>query len=248
MKPTKILWIDVETTGLDSRKNSITQLSIIYDEHPLIERKNFFVRPLRGAEIDPVALQIQGKTLDDLAQYPPIDEVFPQLVEFLDRHIDRYDPDDKAIFGGFNARFDYDFISSWYSRATALLNMPDRNKYGIGVYVRSVFLDPLPILHLAHARGLISLPSYRLQSVCDHLGIPLMAHDSMSDIRATRHLFIRLHEAIPYFRIPAFTYSQYRAENPDLSPDQLRSGSMSRQPDCIDDLRDRFSPERFNDH
>jgi DNA polymerase-3 subunit epsilon len=248
MKPTKILWIDVETTGLDSRKNSITQLSIIYDEHPLIERRNFHIKPLPGSEIDPIALQVQGKTADEIDKYPVIEEVFPQFLDFMDSHIDRYDPGDKAIFGGFNARFDYDFISSWYSRATAILNMPDRNKYGIGVYVRSVFLDPLPILHLAHARGLISLPSYRLQSVCDHLGIPLMAHDSMSDIRATRHLFIRLHEAIPYFRIPAFTRSQYRAENPDLSPDQLCSGSMSAHSVDIDDLRELFSPGARDEH
>jgi len=37
-------------------------------------------------------------------------------------------------------------------------------------------------------QGQLSLPNYKLQTVCEHFGVQIDAHDALSDIKATREL------------------------------------------------------------
>ena len=49
-------------------------------------------------------------------------------------------------------------------------------------------IDPLGVLYFMDGMGKISLPNYKLETVCDHFGIKIDAHDAISDIRATKQL------------------------------------------------------------
>ena len=72
----KLFFYDLETTGLDSQKNAIHQISgkIIIDG---VEKTtfNFKVRPFNGALIEETALKIGGVTEEQIMQYPSCHEL-----------------------------------------------------------------------------------------------------------------------------------------------------------------------------
>ncbi len=181
----KVLYCDVETTGTNPSIHGIIQIGAILEiDGIVVEEFNLKCAPHKGAAISPDALEISGTDKGELEGRMSSMEAYREFREFLLRHIEQYDKEDKCYPAGYNIRFDLNFIQEWFRH--------HGDKYGIGSFINWRMLDPLPLLFIKDFTGSLSLPDYRLETVCRHFGIALQAHDAMSDIRATRTLLINL--------------------------------------------------------
>lgn len=187
----KIMFIDLETGGLDSEKNSITQISgliIVGGEQKLTF--NFYVKPNPNLITDENALKIQGKTLDDFKSSIYEDEkvVYDKLLKIMNEFIDPFNKEDKFYIGGYNVKFDISFIESLFKRY---------NNYYLHSYIKPSTLDPLNIIPTLQIIGYLpQLKNNKLETWCEYFNIDIKAHDSLSDIIATKKLWIKLAKMI----------------------------------------------------
>lgn len=113
----KLGFLDTETTNLNPLIGEITEVSVIIDNGET--RKNMGkislkFRPEKWDNIDPKALEATGKSIEDLEAYPDRDESFLKLVTFLEKHVNKYDRDDKMYAVAHNLWFDYNWLRALF--------------------------------------------------------------------------------------------------------------------------------------
>ena len=178
----KILWIDVETSGIDWNKNCILQLSALVEiERKVVEEYNAFMKPFKGDTISKEALNVTGITVDQLKTFRNPVEVLSEFKQMMEKYVNPYDKMDKFILGGKNFNFDRNFIKRWFEKCE-------------DEYFWSWFHFPYLDIEQELARVMLFetdlvLPNYQLKTVCELLDIQLDAHNSLSDIKATREIF-----------------------------------------------------------
>ena len=187
----KILYIDCETTGTDPIKNDIIQISLIIEVNNVIKEKhNIFMQPYRYDNINPTALEIQNRTVQEIKAYPTPDDGYKKIISVFNSYIDRYDKKDKFDYVGYNVHFDINFLFQFFKR--------NNNPY-LFSYIGNK-IDVYGLLQFLVATNKINdmnhLPNLRLQTVCDAFGVHIEAHDSMSDVEATRELFKKIDKKI----------------------------------------------------
>lgn len=190
-EPLKVLYADVETTGLDPLQHDIVQLALIVEiDGKIVEEREWFMQPKRFDNIEPKALETNGLTIEKLKSFPLQKDVFPTIPEMLDKYVDRYDRYDKFWLAGYNVRFDVSFIGELFRK--------NANDY-LGSYIRWQDIDILYLNYIHAFLGTHNLPNYRLETVAKFYGIKHDAHDALSDAKAVRelvHLFL-----MPYRRV-----------------------------------------------
>ena len=183
----KIIFIDTETGGVNPEKAALIQLSgIIRIDKKDVEKFNFFIKPFENSEVNEKALEVQGRTLEELKtdKYVEEKEVYKQFVNLLDKYIDKYDRTDKFIVAGYNVRFDVDILKAFFQR--------HGNNF-LFSYLDSSMLDPLYSIRLLQIAEILPiLENNKLETWCKHFGIELKAHDSLEDIEATKKLIGKL--------------------------------------------------------
>ena len=183
----KIIFIDTETGGVNPEKAALIQLSgIIRIDKNDVEKFNFYIKPFENSEVTEKALEVQGRTLEELKtdKYVEEKEVYKQFINLLDKYIDKYDRTDKFIVAGYNVRFDVDILKAFFQR--------HGNNF-LFSYLDSSMLDPLYSIRLLQiAEVLPVLENNKLETWCKHFGIELKAHDSLEDIEATKKLIGKL--------------------------------------------------------
>ena len=183
----KIIFIDTETGGVNPEKAALIQLSgIIRIDKKDVEKFNFYIKPFENSEVTEKALEVQGRTLEELKtdKYVEEKEVYKQFINLLDKYIDKYDRTDKFIVAGYNVRFDVDILKAFFQR--------HGNNF-LFSYLDSSMLDPLYSIRLLQiAEVLPVLENNKLETWCKYFGIELKAHDSLEDIEATKKLIGKL--------------------------------------------------------
>ena len=186
---TKLLFLDTETTGIEPSLHGLIHAAGIIDEVQVsggilapkeLDRFDLKCQPFRGKKITDKALEIQGLTKADLEARPEPKGVYAQLLPIFDKHIDRYKREDKFILVGQNPKFDYDFLDQWFK--------DNSNEY-FYAYVDYHLVDIAVFTTVWKLLGRINVPDTKLATVAKHFGLPLTAHDAMSDIEATRKIF-----------------------------------------------------------
>ena len=179
----KILWTDTETGGFDPLKNPLLELAAIVEiDNEVIDEFSIQFHPLSGQIIHPKALEVNGKTEEEISQYPPHEISMLNLKRRLEQHVNKYHVEDKFIMAGYNVGFDAGFVRNAFHD----------NFYGS--YFFSCNLDVYSeIAKLVASIGL-RLPNYKLGTVCDAFDIQIDAHNASSDIKATRSLFYKCQE------------------------------------------------------
>lgn len=177
----KVLYFDVETTGLDSKIDQIVQLSYIIEVDNVVEiERNILICPQNIDYISDEVLKILGKTQSEIFMYPDTaSSALIMLENDLSKYCDKYDKLDKYYYGGYNVRFDIEFLRQLFES--------QGDKY-FGSWFNGMELDPLPILRFLDFKDKINLLDYKLSTVCEHFRIELQAHDALSDVKATREL------------------------------------------------------------
>jgi DNA polymerase-3 subunit epsilon len=186
----KTLYIDFETTGLQSWKHGIVQVAAIMDldgqEVDVFESR---VKPDKSCQIEDQALAVSGVTREQLETFPDEYDVLVQFRAFLDKHKGKTG---KLVFAGYNSPFDMDFARAWFSR-----HFDDT--------FRDRFYNPdMDVMRLAFHRlapERHKMVNFRLGTVARRVlgdadfeywtgGKDL--HDAMVDIRLTRALHLAL--------------------------------------------------------
>lgn len=176
----KILYFDVETTGIDPKRNGVFQISgMIEVGGQVLKEFNFFCQPPEGTEISSKALEVTGKTVDDLWSYPVPAEAYNKLTFEMSRFVDKYDTKDKFYPCAYNGQFDLEFVNQFF--------IQNGDQY-FGSWQNWQLIDPLPMVRMLSYAGELSLPDHKLSTVAKYFGIEIDAHDAMSDIKATREL------------------------------------------------------------
>lgn len=178
----KILWVDVETTGLDPVRHGIWSLSAII-EIDGVEVATFDERcnPV-GAELDAIALEIGCVTEEEINGFQSDRELYAKFTSFLSKHITKFDRNDKAVMAGMCVDFDDRFLRALFAK------MGDKFlgswKYPDMIDVRGLAIDALATVR--HR-----MESFKLESIADALGIAdgHCFHKSLDDLRVTRRAY-----------------------------------------------------------
>jgi len=202
----KILWCDVETTGLDCNRNGIVQIAFLMDiggivvdslvcnVQPFDEDMTGFTLQDDGPELNynevkqnietmgELRLPASNIKVSQLLTHITPKEAYGRITAFLNKYIDKYDKLDKAWFGGYNSQFDLNFVKRFFIK--------NGDEY-LGSYINWRVLDPMYILYNKDYRAEPGerLDSMKLKDVCIHYELEHIPHDPMSDIKATRKLW-----------------------------------------------------------
>lgn len=180
----KLFFCDLETTGLDPAKHAIHQMSgALMVDGKIVEEFNYLIRPPEGSFISREALEVCGKTIDQLRTYPSESEQHHRLLAMLGRHIEKRNKTDKALWVGYNANFDVGFARKLFERQ-------DDKFFGSWFWSAPV-LDLLPIMGFLFPSLRAGLPNFKLGTVADALGIKPSGelHDAKVDIDICVEMF-----------------------------------------------------------
>ncbi len=157
--------IDLETTGLHLRQNRIIEIGAVkVVEGRIVDRYTTFVNPAR--KLEERIVELTGIRDQDLEDAPEMDQVFPQIMKFLE---------DLPLLGH-RVMFDYSFL-----KKEAENRRVPFEKEGI---------DTLKIAQ----KYLPALEHRSLDYLCEYYGIPHQAHRALADAEATSILYHKLAE------------------------------------------------------
>ncbi len=181
----KLIFFDLETTGVNPGKNGIHQISgqIVIDG-VVKESFDFHVQPNPKAIIEDEALKVAGVTREQVMAYPPMREVYNQFVGMLAKYVNKYDKKDKFFLVGYNnAAFDNQFLRGFF------LQNGD-NYFGSWFWSNTLDVMVLATAFLATRRP--DMENFKLSTVAKTLGIEVKddsLHNAMYDIDLTKAIF-----------------------------------------------------------
>lgn len=177
----KIMYVDVETTGLKRDKHSIWQIAGIISDGGKEEEFNITMAPYTDEPLSDVALEICGITKEKLYGFQPASAAYIQFTSLIKKYINPFDKTDKLYFCGYNADFDSDFVRNFL--------MYNGDKY-FGSYFWYPVLDVMQLASWYYVGKRQEFENFKLSTVYKKvLGKPLIgSHDAFEDIKATREL------------------------------------------------------------
>ena len=184
VKSSKTFWFDLETTGLDEKKCAIWQLAGIVEIDGNVEEE-FELRfaPHEGASFEEGAMKVGGWTREELMERPHRNEGYRELKERWEFYVNKFKREDKFVPGGYNVSFDLNFLYEFFKR--------HKDNY-LNSYIYTCPIDVRTLVGMWVRKSGMQFQNFKLETVCGRFGIPIDAHDAMSDIRATRQLFVAL--------------------------------------------------------
>lgn len=182
---TKILFFDLETTGLDDVINGIHQLGgCIEIDGVVVEEFDFKIKPAKHLFIEDEALKVSGITRETIETYESESLVYQKFITMLSKHINKFDKQDKAFLSGWNnIHFDNRFLREFFIRQGDKF-------FGSWFWSNSIDVMVLASEYLKHERP--DMPNFKLVTVAREL-LPEIdeskAHDANYDIEMTRGIY-----------------------------------------------------------
>jgi len=181
----KIVFFDIETTGVNPAKHGIHQISgCIEVGGEVKERFNFKVKPNKNALIEDEALIVGNVTREQILSYPEMITVYNDLVETLALHCDKFNKTDKYFLCGYNnASFDNQFLRGFF--------LQNGDKY-FGSWFWSNSLDVMVLASEFLKKRRSEMPDFKLKTVASELGFKIdesRLHDAEYDIELTRAIY-----------------------------------------------------------
>lgn len=160
---TEYIALDLETTGLDPKKNKIIEIAAVHVKDGMVtERYQTLLNP--GWKLPERITELTGITNEELLDAPMIGERLGEFLEFVR----------DFVIVGHSVMFDYSFLKR------AAVNQ--------GLVFEAKAIDTLKIAR----KYLAELPGRNLHALCLYYGIEHRAHRALSDAEATHELLIRL--------------------------------------------------------
>ena len=162
----KILWFDVETTGLDPARHGIWQLAFLIEiDGKVVRECNFKMNPTE-VEYDEKALEIGNVTRKELEKEEYQSTVFARVLGIFREYISPFDKSDKFIPAGYNIKkFDIPFLFAWWER--------NHDPY-LGAFLHFAHIDPGALVGaLAGFTGYELPKQLKLGQLCKEFGVSL---------------------------------------------------------------------------
>lgn len=176
----KVLYFDTETTGLDAAKNDVIQIAgAVEIDGEVKEEFCFFCQPHNWNTVEQSALDIQGRTIEDLKTFGPARKMHGDLIRIFEKYVDRFNKLDKFMPAGQNVRFDIDFMYQFFKKCG--------DPYFFS-WISPIPLDLLPLTTALKFKGIIKPENLKLGTIAAEFGLKFEAHDALEDIRVTRQL------------------------------------------------------------
>lgn len=174
---------DVETTGLDSRKNDVIELSLYRLSDNI--QKTWHLKPINLDNIDAAALRINGHKIENLLHktaegrdlYKEPNKVIVEIENWI---MEDGAPSDNRVLCGQNIYFDKDMLEQLWTKCNARDSFPFGRRY----------LDTMMIeFFLNYCEGSM-LQGYSLANLTKKYGIKnTKAHTADADTLATKEVF-----------------------------------------------------------
>jgi len=195
----KLIFIDVETTGVNPECNGLTQISgCVQVDNDIMESFDYFVRPFPQDVIESTALEVTG--IDRRQFLPPEHpehlavpgqlfedpkEIYVRMHSLFKKYVDQYDKSDKFQFVGYNAHsFDMPFMRRFWEK---------NNDRFFGSWFWYPCLDVMLVWAQILQPVRHELSNFKLATVAKYSGIDVdesRLHDSQYDIELTRELWL----------------------------------------------------------
>lgn len=148
------------------------------------EKFDFHVQPNPKAEILDDALAVAGVTREQVLNYPPMGEVYKELVAMLGKYVDQFNKRDKFFLVGYNnASFDNQFLRGFF--------LQNGDKYfGSWFWSNPIDVMVLATPFLVDQRN--QMPNFKQGTVAKTLGIQVddnKLHDAMYDIEICKSIY-----------------------------------------------------------
>lgn len=182
MKNNNLIFIDLETTGLDPDKHEIIEIGAILarqtsrankmPEVSFIEEIEIKIKPESIETADPEALRINGYNESEWLFATDLKQALESIIK----------KSDKAVLVGQNVSFDINFLERAF-RKTSLKN--------------PFYFHSLDLVSIAYAKlsGKEGINKFTLWSLSEYFNIKNeKAHTAMADIRATFEIYKKLIE------------------------------------------------------
>lgn len=186
----KLVFVDLETGGLDPAYADITEIAAIVDvDGVVVEEFEILMSATHVSRLQEEALHVQGKTADEIMKRPMGQrDGYTLFKALLERH---KDPGERLTWAGQNPEFDKKFARAMF-----------KGQGDAGFLGRTFNHTPVDLATLAVAlriRGhLPGLVNHRLASIMAELNFPApQTHRALDDIHNTRACFYRLLDKIP---------------------------------------------------
>lgn len=170
-----LLFLDTETTGLDSRRHDIIQLACI----PIINGSrqpyfNEYAKPNDFSVIEQEAISVHGIDIERMKTFQDQRKMLDKFISYIKSF------NIKFTIAGYNVGFDKGFISALFA------------KHNMSSLYHELFT---PDTHDVYRRIKAikeknNIGSLKLSKACEMFGIEINAHDALSDISATIDLDI----------------------------------------------------------
>ena len=170
----KLIYIDVETTGIAFPQSGLIQLAgAIEIEGEKPQTFQYRIQPFPNDIIDEEALSINGITREAMAEYPSPRTVYNKFINLLEKYVDRYDRADKFHFIGYNAIFDSNHLRAWFEK--------NNDKYfGSWFYFPPIDVMGMAAVHLMTRWA--GMKDFKLLTVAKELGLKV-DEEKMQDAR-----------------------------------------------------------------
>lgn len=181
----KTIWIDLETTGLDYKKDTIIEFAALYENDKDKSIFHKYCKPESYPENFHEIEELTGIKREFLEENGISEsELYNKFIEFASSKIDKFNKTDKAIFAAYNATFDDNFLRELFIR---------NNDFYYGSWFYSARLDIMSTIANAYRFGVFDIqPSNKCETIAKALNIKLKAHSAIEDIKAARQIQIIL--------------------------------------------------------
>ena len=175
-----VIWLDLETTGLDPEKCGIIQIGMQIVVSGVVKATAQFLMNPVGKEIDSEALQVNGRIEKELAGFPLPDTTARELTNLWHPFVS----EEKLVLAGYNIdRFDIPFLNVFL----------EENLVVFSGYFSEQTIDLYRDLDVYEQAGFLSVPNRKLVTIAKSLGVNTEgAHDALEDVRIVRESAIIL--------------------------------------------------------
>lgn len=180
----KLIFFDLETTGLDATLQDIVQIgALIEEDGKIIDEINLKCQPFSYENISPKALEVNKIAIAELKTYPQPQVTYAEFTDKL-KKMTHYG-DNKLKLIGANSSFDIDFIIQFFKK-----NKSGYNEY-FGKYIDMFsYFDVTAFCRALKHHGIIEVENCKLGTLSKHFGVVnKSAHDAVGDCFATREIY-----------------------------------------------------------
>ena len=184
----KLLFIDTETTGVNTQKCGVFQISGIVEYNEIYEEFDFRCSLFDGDVVEETAFATNKMSVEKIMEFEDPTIVFKKFTEVLGKHVNRYDKQDKFITLGYWSDFDNQILRRWFEK--------NGDKFfGSWFYVPWVDVAQLATYVFKEDRDIF--PNFKLATVLNAMYLSeencdTMYHDAMYDVRKTREMYWKL--------------------------------------------------------